>query len=126
MKKYIFGIITGMLIMFSIGVGAIILINAKEVDYKPTDTSWNVSDVSSALDELYENNNCSFADIENLNISWNFDYIGNEQEFNIGINGRYKLELWGAQGGTVKYNIIGGYGAYSTGIISGKKGENYT
>ena len=49
---------------------------------------------------------------------WNFAYTGNEQEFDIPCNGVYKLETWGAQGGSVTYdsnNAIGGYGGYSKG-----------
>ena len=40
--------------------------------------------------------------------------------------GLYKLETWGAQGGTVVYSSTtyrGGYGGYSTGMVSLKKGD---
>ncbi len=43
---------------------------------------------------------------------WTFDYTGNEQLYVIPTTGRYKLEVWGAQGGT-----LGGYGGYSYGDI---------
>ena len=52
---------------------------------------------------------------------WNFNYNGKEQEFNIPCSGTYKLETWGAQGGSIEG--IGGYGGFSTGIISASKSE---
>ena len=47
--------------------------------------------------------------------SWAFDYTGNEQVFTAPKDGAYKLEVWGAQGGTI--GAANGYGGYSTGII---------
>ena len=51
-----------------------------------------------------------------------FDYTGTEQVFTAPVSGTYKLETWGAQGGTYKdtYNV----GGYSTGIVTLKSGEN--
>ena len=50
---------------------------------------------------------------------FNFDYTGGEQNFVAPVSGTYKLETWGAQGGTVEpyYDNHGGYGGYSTGYI---------
>ena len=45
------------------------------------------------------------------------DYSGNEQTFVIPKTGKYLLEVWGAQGGSVKTEYIGGYGAYSRGYV---------
>ena len=65
---------------------------------------------------------------------WTFDYTGAEQTFKISRTCTYKIELWGAQGGSyVEY--IGGKGAYTSGIINlarnnkiyiyvGKQGDN--
>ncbi len=53
---------------------------------------------------------------------WNFDYVGSEDEFNILESGNYKLETWGAQGGSS--GGIGGYGAYSVGTIKLNKNDN--
>ena len=48
--------------------------------------------------------------------SVDFDYTGTEQEFTVPQTGTYKIETWGAQGGS--YNDIkGGYGGYSVGLI---------
>ena len=59
-----------------------------------------------------------------------FDYIAPTTSYpepyhiyEIPANGKYKLEIWGAQGGTYNSRYIGGYGGYSTGIISLSKGD---
>ena len=36
-----------------------------------------------------------------IEIAYDFNYTGNEQVFNVQYNGVYKIEAWGAQGGTV-------------------------
>ena len=55
---------------------------------------------------------------------WTFDYTGGEQTFIAPATGTYKLETWGASGGTAnaKY-AIGGYGGYSTGNIKLSNGK---
>ena len=70
-----------------------------------------------------------------------FEYTGNVQTYTITCAGTYKLEVWGAQGGTAGPNetnqLAGGKGGYSTGtitlnkkdklfIVVGGKGENAT
>lgn len=52
-----------------------------------------------------------------------FDYTGGEQTFTVPKTGYYKLEVWGAQGGTHSTSI-GGYGGYSTGIIKLNEADN--
>ncbi len=47
---------------------------------------------------------------------YEYDYNGNIQTLNVPISGLYKLEVWGAQGGTAN-EYRGGYGGYSHGII---------
>ena len=47
-----------------------------------------------------------------------FDYTGSEQTFTVPVSGTYKLETWGAQGGTFNDNYYGGYGGYSQGIVN--------
>ena len=55
----------------------------------------------------------------------NYDYTGSEQKFTIPIDGYYKLETWGAQGGYVNgYSLISGYGGYSEGILNATKDTN--
>ena len=50
----------------------------------------------------------------------NYDYTGAEQTYIAPSDGYYKLETWGAQGGTANtsYPSSGGYGGYATGIVS--------
>ena len=54
---------------------------------------------------------------ENVGRSWNYDYTGGEQTFIAPTTGTYKLEVWGAQGGSINETYYGGYGAYSFGNI---------
>ena len=51
---------------------------------------------------------------------FNFDYTGDIQTFTAPVSGTYKLETWGAQGGTfqiLETILSGGYGGYSSGNI---------
>lgn len=51
-----------------------------------------------------------------------YDYTGKEETFVAPVAGKYKLQVWGAQGYSVNsYN--GGYGAYSTGIVELEAGD---
>ena len=55
-----------------------------------------------------------------------FDYTGDIQIFTAPKAGTYKLEVWGAQGGSADYSDLiyfGGYGGYSTGEITLRQGE---
>lgn len=57
-----------------------------------------------------------------VNTVTEFNYTGGEQTFTVPINGIYKLETWGAQGG--KYsNYTPGYGGFSSGTTNLKKSE---
>ena len=49
--------------------------------------------------------------------SVDFDYTGTEQAFVAPADGKYKIELWGAQGGSYNDEYHGSYGGYSSGII---------
>ena len=60
---------------------------------------------------------------ENVGKVWNYDYTGGEQIFTAPTTGTYKLEVWGASGGTVDTSYYGGYGGYSTGTIKQTKGS---
>lgn len=53
-----------------------------------------------------------------------YDYTGGEQTYIVSTDGYYKLEVWGAQGGSVTYSSTtyrGGYGGYSFGIVNLEK-----
>lgn len=49
---------------------------------------------------------------------FDFDYTGDEQFFTAPITGNYKVELWGASGGSYDEEYHGGYGGYTSGIIN--------
>lgn len=64
----------------------------------------------------------------NLETNFEFDYTGREQIVTIAIGGTYKLEIWGAQGGSALCNnsIYAnnfGYGGYSTGLMTFESGD---
>lgn len=61
--------------------------------------------------------------VEFISKEYVFDYTGGEQTFTVPKTGYYKLEVWGAQGGTHSTSI-GGYGGYSTGIIKLNENDN--
>ena len=55
-----------------------------------------------------------------------FSYTGNPQEFVVPIQGKYKLEVWGAEGGgdhLQQYLGPSGKGGYSTGVVELKSSE---
>ena len=56
---------------------------------------------------------------------YTFSYTGREEQFLVKTPGIYKLEVWGAQGGITNHwrSLTGGYGGYSVGEVSLKKGE---
>ena len=59
-------------------------------------------------------------------VVYNFDYVTDddkEQTFDIEESGAYKLEVWGAQGGTISNSYVGGYGGYSVGTIELEKDQ---
>ena len=64
---------------------------------------------------------------ESIPVVTNFAYTGAEQVFIANKTGKYKLEVWGAQGGGhytySSKSCFGGYGAYSTGIITLNEGD---
>ena len=52
-----------------------------------------------------------------------FTYSGSGSTYNAPEDGIYKLEVWGAQGGSYDTTYYGGYGAYATGEIRLTKGD---
>jgi len=47
--------------------------------------------------------------------TWEYEFTGNEQSLEV-VPGKYKLEVWGAQGGDGYPGAPGGHGGYSVGI----------
>ena len=98
------------------------------VSYQPKDSSWNVDNVEDALDELYDIARNSSGNGSNGFIGYTFDfkYTGSYQEFTVPATGEYKIELWGAQGGTSRVSsssLYGGYGGYTKGVVPLDKGD---
>ena len=62
----------------------------------------------------------------NVGQTWNYGYTGGVQSFSTPCNGTYKLEVWGAQGGSNPSSgeAKGGYGGYSTGNKKLSSGNN--
>ena len=62
------------------------------------------------------------SDIESEQLSgedtWTYDYSGTYQTFVAPKTGNYRIELWGAQGGSHATNSLGGNGAYTKGEIT--------
>ena len=54
-----------------------------------------------------------------------YDYTGDVQQYRVYVDGQYKLEVWGAQGGNQNTDgtASGGLGGYATGIISLSAGD---
>lgn len=76
----------------------------------------NVRSGGGSFYNLLNKNNRNFSRI------WKkFNYTGNVQEYKIAVSGDYKIELWGANGGTDTEEK--GRGAYTAGTINLTKGE---
>lgn len=124
-RKAIFYYTLGILTTSVISVFAAATILSKNISYSNPNTS--ATNVEDALNELYKNDISSSA----KNVSYTFDYNGSYQQFTAPIDGYYKIELWGAQGGSIEgtgyysnntvraTNVIytGGKGAYTSGDI---------
>lgn len=54
--------------------------------------------------------------------TYKYSYTGEYQEFIAPMNGRYRIQLWGAQGGDYDSTLFGGLGGYTEGEISLLKG----
>lgn len=74
--------------------------------------------------ENISNNKCDDTS-SSKEVTYAFEYTGGIQQFKAEYSGTYKLEVWGAQGGSVFTSVgkDGGYGAYSTGIITLNKDD---
>ena len=88
---------------------------AQEVGYTPIDTSWDVDNSKEALDDLYSTVKC---DSTYIGTTWKYNYSAFEDIMIVPCKGRYKLEVWGAQGGSYNTTYKGGYGAYAVGEVN--------
>ena len=80
---------------------------------------WNYDEWSLTTKNITTRSKCNVYFIDGY--SKNFDYTGSVQEFVVPKDGTYKLEVWGAQGGSsILQGVIkdvGGQGGYSNGNI---------
>ena len=129
MKKIVIVAITFFLLGLSAAVGATILYNARDIEFVSNDSTWNVTNVESAIHDIKDN---YIPKSDYVGNTWKFDYTGGEQSFISLFNGTYKIEIWGAQGGdAVPYSnyvtsyptIEGGYGGYSVGNFKLNKSD---
>ena len=121
MKRKIIGIfILVFVILFTsmVSVYAIKAIESSNVSYDNSESGLP-NTVQGALDELYNTCNQSFQ------LTKKFNFTGNYQTFTAQYAGTYKVELWGAQGGSGQgFNYkIGGYGGYTSGNLKLGKGD---
>lgn len=89
----------------------------------------NINVYIKSIDVLDKNNKYAGSLVSNYNYNecitgdniFTFDYTGSIQTLTLEKSGKYKLEVWGAQGGSTEYGANksnGGYGAYSIGSIN--------
>lgn len=83
--------------------------------------SWNDTNWSIEVKNLTQKTKCNiYFKFEFLK---EYDYTGDVQKFTVPKSGVYKLEVWGAEGGSNNEND-GGYGGYASGLISLAQGDN--
>ena len=103
-------------------------VNGKEISgINKTKDEFTINDVNGTLEYEITNDSTEY-DTENYlecetSKVWNYDYTGGEQNFVVPATGTYKLEAWGAQGGSLSTTYYGGYGGYSVGTIEVEKGK---
>ena len=88
---------------------------AQEVGFTPRDTAWHVENTKEALDDLYDLVRCN-SDL--VNTAWDYYYTGADSMFIPPCKGTYKIEVWGAQGGSYNSTYYGGYGGYAVSYLN--------
>lgn len=64
------------------------------------------------------------SEIQFTNTVSTYNYTGSSQTFIADHEGAYKLEAWGAQGGSYSSSLLGGKGAYTSGTVNLQKNQN--
>lgn len=87
-------------------------------DNNATNIYWDIDKWGLFISNLSKKTKCNlyFVNYSGQTI-FDFDYTGSEQTFTASVSGTYRLETWGAQGGSYN-NYLGGYGSYSVGTVS--------
>ena len=133
--RYILVFLLGVFVS-GITVYASTFINSKDVSFDKSSTSMKSNNVQDAVDEVYDRavNYCSTRYDEGYSAglksiceyevgkTWDFDYTGDSQKFSVPCGGTYKVELWGAQGGS-NGTDLGGLGGYTSGDLNLKENK---
>lgn len=106
------------------------LVENNYLNKKIKDENFNDIDTTKKVRLTYNNEKVNYDVVEeciNSGEYATFDYISTgtnkEQSYRVAQSGTYKLEVWGAQGGSHDNTNRGGYGGYSTGTINLNAGE---
>ena len=83
----------------------------------------NMSASHSKLSKTVDSKNS--IQLKTSKMQFDFDYTGNEQTFEVPVTGKYKIELWGAQGGNYTEEYQGGKGGYVSGTINLNKNDKF-
>ena len=84
-------------------------------NYNPKVLSFNSQTINIVNNKVTRSATCTFTFMQGV---YAYNYIGGVQTFTAPIKGKYKVELWGAQGSTVASSYPGGKGSYTSGNIS--------
>ena len=124
MKKYIIGLVTGLLISGTVVYAANYLYSSNEVSYTPGDSNWNVGNVKEALDNLKSTSGTALTDLKNTSIAKAVSANGSTLSSVIntlgGISNKGDLTKTINPGGSV--SIAAGY--YSGGKITANANQN--
>ena len=124
MKKFLLGILLGIIISYSVVYAASTLYNSNEVSYTPSDSSWSVGNVKEAIDNLKSTSGNALSNLKNTNIAKAVSANGNSLSCVIntlgGISNKGDLTKTINPGGSV--SIAAGY--YSGGKISANANQN--
>ena len=85
-----------------------------------------VTDLNATPSEtIYTFNYSRETTVEQINDRYEYIYTGNYQTFSVPMTGDYRIETWGAQGGSMEsgWTGKGGMGGYTAGTINLTKGE---
>ena len=96
-----------------------------KVDCNNSDATWSEDDWKLSVNNVLDKTKCSLYFVETS--LYEFKYTGDEQKAVVSKSGIYKLEVWGAGGGTMSKAAnhgIGGYGGYSYGYINLNEKDN--
>lgn len=91
----------------------------------PISGTWNAGDshtysfIINDIDNKMVNSNS----IYRKNDTWDISYTGKSKNFVVPVNGKYKIEIWGNQGGNT--GRLGGKGGYTAGNIELTAGDEF-